>query len=489
MRLKISKEINAALLYTQSVWCRAVRPLTSHHRFFTAAATSPLKAFGTSNMASARKVHLSPLTDSGIWNTGVTEGSAKAASEVLQEDLEKHHVFFNNMGFHNHIVHHILTIYALGASSNDIKAAYNRDRSYQRRTMPMNEKVVESLYEKDQFRKALGEEKNYPNFLEFFQREIDRKGTEAVLSEYMFAEDANAESMMARLFGGLLHPIIHLGFAIEFNQPAIIAEALAQTAVHDDWTGPRYLWPAEKAAGGIGKRGEKTMLQLLEEARADQKLARSAHWDDGNKLRDGVLKRAPEEMINIASQYTVSEEQMQEKFAEMVNTSVYFTSASQRPTKIIKFDFFHIHTVNSSIFYSKILALPFLPTRTRLRLLEWKGRMDLIMYISRNSPELYFDEITKYPVTSDWDAIIAQSNQHPGDDGHLSKLVRALRNAEEVCKPYVGQEKERGLKITGDLWLKIGNMVNDSVKGEDAMWVRSAGFDEAWADVQDRARL
>jgi hypothetical protein len=52
-------------------------------------------------MAAARKVHLSPLTDSGIWSMGVTEGSAKTASEVLQEDLEKHHVFFNNMGFHS----------------------------------------------------------------------------------------------------------------------------------------------------------------------------------------------------------------------------------------------------------------------------------------------------------------------------------------------------------------------------------------------------
>jgi len=91
--------------------------------------------------------------------------------------------------------------------------------------------------------------------------------------------------------------------------------------VHDDWTGPRYLWLAEKAAGGVGNRGEKTMLQLLEEARATTKLAKSARWEDGNKLRDGVLKRAPEEMISVASQYTVSEDQVQEKFAEMVNTS------------------------------------------------------------------------------------------------------------------------------------------------------------------------
>ena len=30
---------------------------------------------------------------------------------------------------------------------------------------------------------------------------------------------------------GFLHPIIHLGFGIEFNQPAIIAEALAQYVI------------------------------------------------------------------------------------------------------------------------------------------------------------------------------------------------------------------------------------------------------------------
>ena len=36
---------------------------------------------------------------------------------------------------------------------------------------------------------------------------------------------------------GFLHPIIHLGFGVEFKQPAIIAEALAEAAVHDNWIG------------------------------------------------------------------------------------------------------------------------------------------------------------------------------------------------------------------------------------------------------------
>lgn len=55
----------------------------------------------SSNMATAKKIQLSPQTDTGVWSRGVTEDSARMASEVLQEDLEKHHVFFNNMGFHS----------------------------------------------------------------------------------------------------------------------------------------------------------------------------------------------------------------------------------------------------------------------------------------------------------------------------------------------------------------------------------------------------
>lgn len=97
-----------------------------------------------------------------------------------------------------------------------------------------------------------------------------------------------------------------------------MAEALAQAAIHDSWVGSLFL-PAEKAAGGPGKAGTKSYVQLLDEIHADQKLSTAAHWADGNKIRDGILKRAPDEMIKYASQYKVSVDQLDEKLAEMVN--------------------------------------------------------------------------------------------------------------------------------------------------------------------------
>lgn len=141
---------------------------------------------------------------------------------------------------------------------------------------------------------------------------------------------------------------------------------------------------------------------------------------------------------------------------------VYFTTASQRPPKEIKIDFFYMHTVTSSIFLSKFLSLPFLDLESKLRLAEWKGRMDLIMYVSRGTPKLSLDDIVHHQAKRNWETIFAESAKHPRDDGHLPKLERAVAFGQRVCQPYEDRAKDIGLVITGDMWLKIGNLGMES---------------------------
>lgn len=121
------------------------------------------------------------------------------------------------------------------------------------------------------------------------------------------------------LLTGLVHPLIHLGFGLEFNQPAIVAEALAQAAVHDDKLGYDFFLSAEKKTGAVGKASSKSLIQLLNEILENEALATSAQFGDKNKITDGVLRRASQEMLHVASQYTVSEDQVDEKLAEMIN--------------------------------------------------------------------------------------------------------------------------------------------------------------------------
>lgn len=282
---------------------------------------------------------------------------------------------------------------------------------------------------------------------------------------------------------------------MEFNQPAIVAEALAEAAVHDSWIGP-YMVKAEKAAASTGKG--KSMVELLDEIRADTKLSLAAHWDDGNKIRDGILVRAPDEMIEYASQWKVSKDELEEKTAEMMNAAgrsilvstnvvhslnqrtVYFTGGAQHPPKQIKFDFYYMHCVNSSIFFSTFLKATWISDENKARLLEWKGRLDLCMYASRRSPKPLLDEIINYqpriPADS-WDAIFERVKNH-SDDGHACKLVRALAHGERICAPF---EDDPKFRIKKDMWLQLGHMAIDSVEDTGSTWVRSAGFDEAWA--------
>lgn len=52
-------------------------------------------------MATSTNIHLSPEHDHGIVSHNLSEESARVASEVLQEDMRSHHVFFNQSGFHS----------------------------------------------------------------------------------------------------------------------------------------------------------------------------------------------------------------------------------------------------------------------------------------------------------------------------------------------------------------------------------------------------
>jgi hypothetical protein len=121
-----------------------------------------------------------------------------------------------------------------------------------------------------------------------------------------------------------------------------------------------------------------------------------------------------------------------------------------------------MHAVNSSIFYSTFLSQPSFSTDTKCRLLEWKGRQDLVMYASRRSPEPLMEEITNYlprkavvpgGEEAQWRDIVDRVVHHE-DDGHASKLVRALAHGQVVSKPW---EKD-SFRIKDGMWLKLGHM-------------------------------
>lgn len=114
-----------------------------------------------------------------------------------------------------------------------------------------------------------------------------------------------------------MHPIIHLGFGIEFKQPVIVAEAIAETAIHPIWLDSFFI-EADQAAKQ-GQQRSDTLVNLLDKIQSDEKLRNATYWSDDNKVRDGVMGRAKEEMIRYASQWRVEATELEEATAGMIN--------------------------------------------------------------------------------------------------------------------------------------------------------------------------
>lgn len=119
-------------------------------------------------MATSSKIHLTP-ENGGVFNTpGLSWALARKVSEVLQRDMENNHVYLNTIEFYDivhiqylsslpltitidHIVHFMLTIWALGASPETIQLQYERENKRQRPAFSPNETLTESLHDKKKF--------------------------------------------------------------------------------------------------------------------------------------------------------------------------------------------------------------------------------------------------------------------------------------------------------------------------------------------------
>lgn len=100
-------------------------------------------------------------------------------------------------------MHQILTLYGLGAPPNVIEAHYKANTSRQMKPKPLTEENVKAMSDPEGFKKFLGNTKYTHDYIEFFQRELEAKGVEAVVQEYLFSRSEIAENLLARLYGGM----------------------------------------------------------------------------------------------------------------------------------------------------------------------------------------------------------------------------------------------------------------------------------------------
>lgn len=148
-------------------------------------------------------------------------------------------------------------------------------------------------------------------------------------------------------------------YGIEWEQPAIVAMALAQGAVHKDDLRD-IIFTAEDAARKSAEPMPE-IARLFEDVAADEKLATAARPSESSTThdvtREGVVARASDAFLRIVSKVKVGPEELEARTVEMYNTVIYQTAgAALRPGKEPRFDFFLMSVL--SFFLSLSFPLP-----------------------------------------------------------------------------------------------------------------------------------
>ena len=394
----------------------------------------------------------------------------RVVEKYLEKDMLEHHIFFNDKKLHNHLNHMLLANYSLGASVQRLHDIFAIEKEKQR--------PIPKRHEGFKWTEHLGDQDYYADYLDFMTEEVDKLGSVAAIEKYAFDEEHH---MLSRWLGGVYHPFIHTGYGIEFGTDGIVAQGLAQLCVHEDSSnvivqiGDTYKLPATKS--------EETALEIAMQTRNDSRLKDVLTFEDSPKYKV-LLERRPDLVKEYVDKWTVpaTSEGLMQKARELMVLAVAFYAGPQRTTKEVALDFFTMHTLTSTLFLPSMIKV--LDPVLAAKLLKGKFAVDVAYYISRNRPELNFEQFSDSTrFTKTWKESIDLGISI--NDEHVPKVIRALKLVERHDpQESLGKGAYRAI---ASMTVETIPSEEEEAKDGQRWWTQDGnGFEEFWVKIPDR---
>ncbi|KAK4512489.1 Karyopherin transporter [Mucor velutinosus] len=463
---------------------------------------------------------------------GITPDAALLSEQLLQKNNREFHIFFNEKKFHNHLIHHLLAAYSLGASKQKLQEIFD-DHAKDQRPLPPSVGTIT----RENYTKYLGQADAYASFLTFFQYEVEKNGSIDTVRRWVWSGD-----MLARTVGGAYHPLIHIGYGLEFGIPGIVAEGLAMASCTEPHfvkivpdqpplntssmvpaQAQSYAENATSAARGyvntfvdqltnqISTRfgisdettssaqanrdvnankssddddipvflKENSLFHILNKIRKDPVFDNVVDFKDQNKMQTLLKNKEALDRINhYVNQWTVNDnsKDIQVKFKELytcISLAVGSTGLRDDHPGVLKLDFFLMHALTSSEFLHQYISR--ITPSESVSLLHAHLAITIFYYITRGRPNFNVEALLAYKSPSN----VASSNNNwlnvfdkalHCQEPHVIKTVRSCAVAQVMYGPH---EDSR----LNAVWLQVAQMAVD----RDGHWDFSGlGFDQNW---------
>ncbi|KAF8621959.1 hypothetical protein AX15_007389 [Amanita polypyramis BW_CC] len=362
----------------------------------------------------------------------------------------------------------------------------------------------------------------YKAYLDFFTKVVQEQGTSAVVHEYVFAFDSNFShdgtdpAMLSRLLAAAFHPMILLGSGLEFGMPGLVAEGLAQAAVHKDESGdllaPIFFKHCFEDVGVTSQTGagtEKgqhstfasrldTLMHRLHISRPRQKggnvhaltvMSRVLKDERFSGVKEAglyevypnVAKRFNESLRDYAGQWSINmklgalvqnRKEVEDKLEELAWAyTIMYGLSGWRRNQPFNADFFLSCIIASAIFLPSFLAKLDVPSQALLLRAHFAAA--LTWWVGKGRPNVDIDGFMSNPPSelstnpsNPFDTILQSAIVH--DESHVSEFQRVMAHWSRLYG--LGRAKEQKLSATelgdsdmldGTLFIRVAEMTMD----------------------------
>jgi len=342
----------------------------------------------------------------------------------------------------------------------------------QRPREPLHERTIT----KENFNNHLSDRSYWSDYDHFFQNLLKESKVTDVLNEYLFRNQA----MFDRVFSGVVHPLIHIGYGLEYDIPTLIAEGLALCACTDDFQGKIYSCKENIHSGGASK----SPRQIFDEIKNDNEFANLVKYEDEERIDDFIARGGAKALSKYTSQWHVKPDRddLQNKLRELFEiTALCYGSLTPKGKEYFKFDFLIMHCL-TSVYFFPIFVETFTPDQSAL-LLQSHFSTLASFWVTAGRPAFHIDNLLSYephlkpnknnPWLSVIEAVMITN------DEHMAKSLRTLLLADELFGDFNG------------IWLKSAQATIDCVKGVPGstakqFWsFQKLGYEQAWAHVDE----